>query len=708
MGTLAADHLRLRLRPIHRALRAAVERQSGKIAELARPGARALCITADHAARLLGEADALLDEPEESEPVAMTADELQAENELRLYAEGQRLPLDQLVHELALTDFETEALLICAAPELDRCYERLFAYIADDLHCRFPTVDLLASLTAASLDERLRRRLVLGSRARLRRAGLLLPQGEAQTELRQELRIAPFVFEFLTGSGANPTELLREPSAFRKPDRVLLPPGADRSAIAQAVELLRTGGARAVGIWGAPQDGVDEIVAAVLGELELPARRLSAPELAGPEALLRSRVKEEFLSALVEQAILVIDCDAIAGPDYAAAREALADAMPTSTVPTILCGRTAWRPTRLLESAEYIEIEAGPIPQADRRSLWLSVAPELAPDQADGLATRFRMTGAQMRAAARMVRTQARLQGGAKPSGLADRFDAACAAVVRTRISQFTKLVQPKRGPEDLVLPQELHGQVMEVASFFLASPRVYEEWGFGRLLSGGGLKALFTGESGTGKTLAAEVIAAKLGLPLLKADLARLVSKWVGETEKNLETVFHEAEQSNAVLFIDEAEALLGRRGEVKQGIDRFANLEVSYLLQRIEEYYGLAILASNLKDQVDPAFLRRFQIVLNFPLPGEPERLKIWQLAFAEGAPAGDDVDFPALSRVEMSGAAIMNSACTAALLSVEDGAPAAGMRHLVRAIARQFQRESRIFNTAQLGKYETLLRH
>src|SRR5262249_55158992 len=158
-------------------------------------------------------------------------------------------------------------------------------------------------------------------------------------------------------------------------------------------------------------------------------------------------------------------------------------------------------------------------------------------------------------------------------------------------------------------LAPEQHGHVLEIARFYRSWPRVATAWGLGRVSPGEGMKALFTGEPGTGKTLAAEVVAGLLGLLLLKIDLAQVVSKWIGETEKNLEVAFREAEESDAVLFFDEADALFGKRGEVQRGTDRYANLEVSYLLQRLEEHDGLVILASNLKDQIDTAFTRRFQ---------------------------------------------------------------------------------------------------
>ena len=183
-------------------------------------------------------------------------------------------------------------------------------------------------------------------------------------------------------------------------------------------------------------------------------------------------------------------------------------------------------------------------------------------------------------------------------------------------------MIKPKRGPDDLILPKALHRQVFEVAQFHRHGRASPKAGGSGRLITGeGGIKALFTGDSGTGKTLAAEVIAGQLRMTLLKIDLSRIVSKWVGETEKHLEQAFREGEDSHAILFFDEADALFGKRGEVRHGVDRYANMEVSYLLQRIESYGGLVILASNLRENIDQAFTRRFQIVLNFPRP-EPAR--------------------------------------------------------------------------------------
>jgi SpoVK/Ycf46/Vps4 family AAA+-type ATPase len=191
-----------------------------------------------------------------------------------------------------------------------------------------------------------------------------------------------------------------------------------------------------------------------------------------------------------------------------------------------------------------------------------------------------------------------------------------------------------------------------------------------------------------------------------LRIELSRVVSKWVGETEKNLEAAFAEADDGQAVLLFDEADALFGKRGEVESGVDRYANLEVSYLLQRLDDHGGLVLLASNLKDNIDSAFTRRFQSILHFPRPERPERLRIWQMAFPREAPVDPSIDFEALASLDMTGAGIVGAARTAALFAAEEGTCAIGKSHIVRAIARQFRREARLLTPVELGPYANLL--
>jgi SpoVK/Ycf46/Vps4 family AAA+-type ATPase len=227
----------------------------------------------------------------------------------------------------------------------------------------------------------------------------------------------------------------------------------------------------------------------------------------------------------------------------------------------------------------------------------------------------------------------------------------------------------------------------------------VYEEWGFARKGQRGlGITALFAGASGTGKTLAAEVLAGELKLDLYRIDLSQVVSKYIGETEKNLRKVFDAAETGGAILLFDEADALFGKRSEVKDSHDRYANLEVSYLLQRMEQYRGLAILTTNLKDSLDPAFLRRLRFVVTFPFPSAAERAQIWQRVFPEQTPT-ENLDHAKLARLNLPGGNIRNIALYAAFLAAEEGVPVR-MQHLRRGAQVEYGKLERPLSESEVG--------
>jgi SpoVK/Ycf46/Vps4 family AAA+-type ATPase len=238
--------------------------------------------------------------------------------------------------------------------------------------------------------------------------------------------------------------------------------------------------------------------------------------------------------------------------------------------------------------------------------------------------------------------------------------------------------------------------------------PKVFEEWGFERKLARGkGLNVLFAGPPGTGKTMAAEVLATDLGLELYKIDLASVVSKYIGETEKNLERIFHEGQSSNAILFFDEADSLFGKRSEVKDSHDRYANLEISYLLQRMEEYDGIVILATNLRKNMDDAFVRRMHGAIEFPMPEELDRLEIWRRTFPPEAPVAGDLDLEFLARkFKLSGGNIKNIVLEAAFFAAEAGS-SISMGHLVRATRREHQKMGKLFHESDFGPYAHLVK-
>jgi hypothetical protein len=275
----------------------------------------------------------------------------------------------------------------------------------------------------------------------------------------------------------------------------------------------------------------------------------------------------------------------------------------------------------------------------------------------------------------------------------------ACLISTRPQLDNLAQRMDTKATWDDIVLPSEEMGLLGQIASQVKQRRQVYENWGFQRRMNRGmGISALFAGESGTGKTMAAEVIANALQLNLYRIDLSAVVSKYIGETEKNLRKLFDAAEDGGAILFFDEADALFGKRSEVKDSHDRYANIEINYLLQRIESYRGLAILATNMKSSLDTAFLRRLRFIINFPFPGKLERKRMWEKVFPEETPI-ELLDFERLGRLNLTGGSIHNIAINAAFLAAREGT-AVTMQSVLAAARTEFRKLERPINEADFA--------
>jgi SpoVK/Ycf46/Vps4 family AAA+-type ATPase len=275
----------------------------------------------------------------------------------------------------------------------------------------------------------------------------------------------------------------------------------------------------------------------------------------------------------------------------------------------------------------------------------------------------------------------------------------ACRLQARPRLEDLAQRIEPVAGWDDLILPDGQIGILREVAMHVRQRSRVYDGWGFaGKGSRGLGISALFAGVSGTGKTMAAEVLASELRLDLFRIDLSAVVSKYIGETEKNLRRVFDVAEDGGAILLFDEADALFGKRSQVKDSHDRYANIEVGYLLQRMEAYRGLAILTTNQKEALDEAFLRRIRFVVQFPFPDAALRARIWQRVFPEQTPVAE-LDHSRLARLNVTGGNIRNIALYAAFLAADADAPSVGMGHLLRAARREYEKLERVLTDAEV---------
>ena len=274
-----------------------------------------------------------------------------------------------------------------------------------------------------------------------------------------------------------------------------------------------------------------------------------------------------------------------------------------------------------------------------------------------------------------------------------------CLARSRPRLDQLAQHVEPKARWEDIELPDEPRALLEEICGQVSQRMLVYENWGMREVMNRGlGISALFAGESGTGKTMAAEVIANALCLDLYRIDLSAVVSKYIGETEKNLRRLFDAAEDGGVILFFDEADALFGKRSEVKDSHDRYANIEVNYLLQRMEAYHGLAILATNMKSYLDQAFLRRLRFIVNFPFPGVGERQRIWQKSFPSGIPI-DRLDYERLARFNLTGGSIRNIAVNAAFLAAQRPIPIVTIDQVLQAVRTELRKLEKPFSEKEL---------
>ncbi|MGH7597037.1 MAG: ATP-binding protein, partial [bacterium] len=320
---------------------------------------------------------------------------------------------------------------------------------------------------------------------------------------------------------------------------------------------------------------------------------------------------------------------------------------------------------------------------------------------------KFRLTPGQMQDALIAAHNQAQLRAGENAVATMEDLRQGCRAQSNQKLGALARKLTPHHSWADITLPRHAIAQLREICAQVKHRAKVYGDWDFGRKFSlGKGLCVLFYGSSGTGKTMAAEIIANALQLEIYKIDLSTVVSKYIGETEKNLSKIFQEAETSNAILFFDEADALFGKRSEVKDAHDRYANIEINYLLQRLEEFEGLAILATNFRKNIDDAFFRRMHFAVEFPFPDESQRYRIWQQHFPPPAPRAEDIDFNFLaSRFNLTGGNIKNIVVNAAFLAAENSG-VINMAHLIHATKREFEKIGRLCTATEFAPYQTHL--
>jgi SpoVK/Ycf46/Vps4 family AAA+-type ATPase len=653
---------------------------------------------------------------------AALAEEVAARRLASLEA-GTHLTLAHLTHLFGLSPFEERVVVACLALEIDLKYEKLFAYLQDDLTRKRPSVELLLRLFCADDAERLRARNLFAPQATLTRARLLraVEQPDAPA-LARLLALDERVVNHLLETGGLDAETSRLCKLFAPGDGAA--PATHRPELLAHLAGLARGHLRGteepprklffhlVGPAGAGRRSLARAVCAELGVplMIVDVRRALAGESGSAETFVRLARE-----AILQPAALYLEEFEALGErgDADALRRDVVAALEEYSWLTFVATEKTFEPAGLFGRHHVLRHEL-PMPDArESARLW----PELAGVQGGAavegadwaaLAAKFRLTPGQMKDALTAARNYAHARGGrGEAVGERDLYRG-CRAQSNQKLAELARRLARGQSWDDLILPADSVAQLRELCAQMRHRGVVYDVWGFGRRPSARkGLCALFYGPSGTGKTMAVEVVAGELQLDAFKIDLSTVVSKYIGETEKNLSRIFHEAETSNAILFFDEADALFGKRSEVKDAHDRYANIEINYLLQRVEEFDGMVVLATNLRKNIDEAFFRRMSFAVEFPFPEEADRYRIWRRHFPADAPLSEDVDFNFLAgRVNVAGGNIKNIVVNAAFLAAENSGRI-HMRHLVRAARREYEKLGRVCTEMEFAPYQAMLR-
>jgi ATPase family associated with various cellular activities (AAA) len=603
-------------------------------------------------------------------------------------AHGADLRLRRVLPTFGLQPLDVEILLIALAPDVDPRFEQLYGYLNDDVTRRRAGIGMALSLCGVP-ESWGAARTRLGADAPLLTGGLLAVEDGERPFLSRALRVPDRVTDWLLGGDApDPvlTELVDEP-----------PPASCRDD--DPLPRLLTG--EPVLVHLREQLGGGGAVAAAAA-----ARRAGRRPLVLDLARLAERPEAEELAAVAVREVRLTGGVLVGAPAEAlAARPDVLRVLTGRPAPVVLAGAAHWDP-RWSSSAPLLL--TAPSPNAtDRAALWaLGLGGDLEPGLDPVAASeQFLLTPEQVVRAARSARLRAGARGA--PVTAAD-LGQGIRAQNAVGLGRLARRIEPAVGWDDLVLPGPARAALGEIALRARYRARVLGEW---RMRPGGGrgrgVTALFAGDSGTGKSMSAEVVAGDLGMDLYAVDLSSVVDKYIGETEKNLERIFTEAAGVNGVLLFDEADAIFGKRSEVRDAHDRYANIESAYLLQRMESFDGLAVLATNLRANLDEALTRRLDVVVDFPVPDAGLRERLWDRCLGSAMPRAPDLDLQfCATAFELSGGNIRSAVVAAAYLAAQEDRPV-GTADLVAGVHREYRKLGRLTLEAEFGEYYAALR-
>lgn len=620
--------------------------------------------------------------------------------------QGDTPALVRIAAIFSLRPAEVDLLLIALAPELDPRYEQIFGYLQNDVTRRRPSADLALNLLSDSASEKVNARGLLGANAPLLRHSLITLSDEATDRhpslLRRWLRVQSGVVQYLIAGEPDGT-----PGATFHPfDHVAqeleCSPESKQEMDNLVSTLERTGLDRAV-----VHITADRPESAVPGARAF-SRAILRPAFEGDISYLVQNPTAAALwwrDAVLWDALLIVTHrtgSSDSETPNTAVEEALWNVYETAPAPVIVVGPEFTTGLFPDDVRVYpLNLEA---PDSNaQRALWAE-ALMMHPGDLDvpQLAEAFPMPRASVQRIVSIAEAYASIRNPSAPEITMEDLLRAGRSLSTPRLSQFATSIHPRYTLDDIILPPVQKSQLERLAARMRNRAVVMQEWGFGEKLSRGrGLSILFTGPPGVGKTMAAEVLAHMMNLRLFQIDLASVVSKYIGETTRNLSSIFQEAEMTQSLLFFDEADSLFGKRTESKEALDRYANIEVNYLLQRLEVYEGPVILSTNFQKNLDEAFLRRLHELIEFPMPDEEQRKLIWTRHLPAAAPV-DNLDIPYLARqFPLSGGNIRNALLSAAYLAAEDKEHI-GMKHVLPSIRMEMQKQGRLVMKSDLASY------
>lgn len=626
---------------------------------------------------------------------------------------GAELRLEQLRQLFGLSRFDIDVLLVCLAVELDLRYERLYAYLQDDIAKKNPSVELLLNLLAPTLELSIDARRRFSSEKPLLRFRLMElvedPSHPSSPLLSKSIKLDDRIVQYLLGvEGLD--ERLHSFTELTETGRSLdqLPLNDDiKEGLMHFVSEMQDAQKVIIHLQGTHDMDKQSIALAVCHHRHQPLlvidleRLLAEPESSfGKTLILIYREARLQRAALFWKGVEALHAESRRGMLIIFMRN-LEDGCQLVFVDAAAALESA----HALRGITYFTVMLPRPSVIQRAQTWLGALEEyetgIEAHEVGELAVKFKFSHSQIENAMVTARNLARWRDpDSQRITLPDLYEA-CRAHSNQKLSALAHKISSRYQWNDIVLPLDRTEQLREICNHVKYRDRVYGEWGFDRKLAmGKGLCVLFAGPSGTGKTMSADIISGELGLELYKIDLSTVVSKYIGETEKNLSRIFDEAETSNAILFFDEADALFGKRSEVKDSHDRYANIETGYLLQRMEEHEGIVILASNFRKNMDEAFVRRLHFTVEFPFPGEEDRRRIWEAVWPETMPRDPALDLGFLAkRFQLTGGNIRNIALSAAFLAADDSG-VVSMRHIIRATQREYQKMGKLVSESDFG--------